>query len=94
MIERLIRSYYNIVMVKIQDFVPKVIMDMMINLIKNTLQCKLVKELYKPELFNEVLQESEEVEFRRKEASEMLEVRMSCVCFASVVYTTHTIHFL
>ena len=79
MVKRLISSYYQIVRTKIQDLVPKVIMDDMINLIKKTVQSELIKKLYKEENLDELLEESEEIELRRKTTSDMLKVWVSVV---------------
>lgn len=71
-IERLIRSYFLIVRKNIQDSVPKAIMHFLVNHVKDNLQSELVTHLYKNEHFLDLLQESDHVAVRRKEASEML----------------------
>ena len=83
-IERLIKSYFLIVRKNIQDTVPKAIMHFLVNFVKDQLQSELVSQLYKAEMLDAVLGESEQVALRRKEASDMLEALQR----AAQVYTT------
>uniref|UniRef100_T1JPK1 GED domain-containing protein n=1 Tax=Strigamia maritima TaxID=126957 RepID=T1JPK1_STRMM len=71
-IERLIRSYFLIVRKNIQDSVPKAVMHFLVNFVKDNLQSELVTHLYKHDHFLDLLQESEHIAIRRKEAHEML----------------------
>lgn len=71
-IERLIKSYFYIVRKSIQDTVPKAIMHFLVNFVKDQLQSELVTHLYKADSASELLNESEWVAQRRKEASDML----------------------
>ncbi|CAG0892865.1 unnamed protein product [Darwinula stevensoni] len=71
-IERLIKAYFYIVRKSIQDAVPKAIMHFLVNYVKDNLQSELVSHLYKAEHIEELLQESELIAQRRKEAAEML----------------------
>ena len=72
--EKLIKSYFMIVRKNIQDSVPKAIMHFLVNYIKDNLQSELVSQLYKKEEIDMLLEESEHIAMRRKEAHEMLEV--------------------
>ncbi|XP_064487986.1 dynamin-1-like protein [Ornithodoros turicata] len=72
-IERLITSYFNIVRKNIQDSVPKAIMMCLVNFVKDNLQSELVSQLYQQNRLDELLQESEQIATRRREAAEMLE---------------------
>ncbi|KAK3101869.1 hypothetical protein FSP39_006916 [Pinctada imbricata] len=72
-IERLIKSYFLIVKKNIQDTVPKAIMHFLVNNVKDNLQSELVSSLYKKEEFEFLLEESEHIAARRKEAHEMLQ---------------------
>nr|KAG5691678.1 hypothetical protein BaRGS_014133 [Batillaria attramentaria] len=74
-IERLIKSYFMIVRKNIQDSTPKAIMHFLVNFIKDNLQSELVSQLYKREEIETLLEESEHIAARRKEASEMLQVK-------------------
>lgn len=58
----------------IQDSVPKAIMHFLVNFVKNYLQSELVTHLYKSEQVEELLNESEHISNRRKEAIDMLKV--------------------
>ena len=58
----------------IQDTVPKAIMHFLVNNAKDNLQSELVSSLYKKEEFEFLLEESEHIAARRKEAHEMLQV--------------------
>jgi len=73
--ERLIKSYFLIVRKNIQDSVPKAIMHFLVNYVKDNLQSELVSHLYKQEEIEKLLEESDHIAARRKEASEMLKVR-------------------
>lgn len=72
--ERLIKSYFYIVRKSIQDSVPKAIMHFLVNFVKDNLQSELVTHLYKSDSANELLNESDHISIRRKEASDMLKV--------------------
>ena len=72
--ERLIRSYFLIVRKNIQDTVPKAIMHFLVNFVKDNLQSELVSHLYKQEQIDKLLDESEHIAARRREAAEMLKV--------------------
>lgn len=58
----------------IQDSVPKAIMHFLVNFVKNNLQSELVTHLYKSEQVEELLNESEHISKRRKDAVDMLKV--------------------
>lgn len=58
----------------IQDSVPKAIMHFLVNFVKNNLQSELVTHLYKSEQVEELLNESEHICKRRKDAVDMLKV--------------------
>lgn len=73
-LERLIKSYFLIVRKNIQDSVPKAVMHFLVNHVKDNLQSELVTHLYKHDHFETLLQESEHVAVRRKEAALMLKV--------------------
>lgn len=73
LIQRLIRSYFNIIRKNVQDSVPKAVMCFLVNYVKSKIQSDLVEQLYKPELLDELLSEAEQIHIRRKEASEMLD---------------------
>ncbi|KAK2176785.1 hypothetical protein NP493_640g02001 [Ridgeia piscesae] len=72
-IERLIRSYFLIIQKNIQDSVPKAIMHFLVNYVKDNLQSELVSCLYKTDGIDKMLEESEHISTRRREASEMLQ---------------------
>lgn len=72
--EQLIKSYFYIVRKSIQDSVPKAIMHFLVNFVKDNLQSELVTHLYKSDAADTLLNESEHIAERRKEASDMLTV--------------------
>ena len=49
-------------------------MHFLVNFVKDNLQSELVTHLYKHDQFGDLLQESEHIAIRRREASEMLKV--------------------
>ncbi|KAI7872009.1 Dynamin central region-domain-containing protein [Spinellus fusiger] len=72
-IKLLIQSYYNIVKRTMIDMVPKAIMLKLVSHAKEELQRELLSELYKADVLNELLQESEGTQQRRKECRKMIE---------------------
>lgn len=72
-IELLINSYYNIVKREMIDMVPKAISLTLVNYSKENLQRELLQELYKPDVLDELLKESEFVVNRRKEVIGMVQ---------------------
>ncbi|KAK9767270.1 vacuolar protein sorting-associated protein 1 [Basidiobolus ranarum] len=72
-IKLLIQSYYNIVKRTVIDMVPKAIMLNLVTQAKENLQRELLAELYKSEVLDELLKESEFTLQRRKECKKMIE---------------------
>lgn len=83
LIERLIKTYFYIVRKSIQDSVPKAVMHFLVNHVKDNLQSELVTHLYRPDQIDVLLSESEHIAQRRKEAADMLEVRLSVRVFVN-----------
>lgn len=73
-VELLIQSYYNIVKRTMIDMVPKAIMLNLVNHSKEELQRELLTELYKHDVLDDLLQESDFTRQRRKECKKMIEV--------------------
>ncbi|KAF9434488.1 vacuolar protein sorting-associated protein 1 [Entomortierella beljakovae] len=73
LIKLLISSYFNIVKRTVVDTVPKAIMLTLVNFSKEELQRELLQELYKPDVLDELLKESEFTQNRRKECKKMIE---------------------
>lgn len=72
LIRRLIISYFGIVREMIQDQVPKSIMCLLVNHIKEHIQNRLVVKLYNEALFNDLLQEDETIQAEREKCLEVL----------------------
>lgn len=53
-------------------------MHFLVNFVKDNVQSELVTHLYKSESAEQLLNESDHISVRRKEASDMLKVRISC----------------
>ncbi|KAL1965316.1 hypothetical protein VTN77DRAFT_5918 [Rasamsonia byssochlamydoides] len=73
LIRRLISSYFNIVRETIQDQVPKAVMHLLVNHSKEVVQNRLVSELYKEELFAELLYEDDGIKAEREKCERLLE---------------------
>lgn len=71
--ELLIHSYFNIVKREMIDMVPKAISLNLVNHSKDNLQRELLQELYKPDVLDELLKESEYVVSRRREVISMVQ---------------------
>lgn len=72
-IAKRVQAYFNIVRDEIRVFVPRMVMRYMVNHVKSNLQSALGKEVYRAELFDTLLSESDDIARRRKETAEMLE---------------------
>ncbi|XP_058791211.1 dynamin-1-like protein isoform X2 [Phymastichus coffea] len=88
-IERLIKSYFYIVRKSIQDSVPKAIMHFLVNYVKDNLQSELVTHLYKSDHAEALLNESEHIAVRRKEAADMLKALTQAGHIISEIRETH-----
>ncbi|KAG5981285.1 hypothetical protein E4U55_003101 [Claviceps digitariae] len=72
LIRALISSYFNIVRESIADQVPKAIMHLLVNHSKDVVQNRLVSELYKEDLFEELLYEDDGVKKEREKCENLL----------------------
>ncbi|XP_063530563.1 dynamin-1-like protein isoform X2 [Cydia strobilella] len=88
-IERLIKSYFYIVRKSIQDSVPKAVMHFLVNYVKDNLQSELVTHLYKSDQADSLLNESEHIAQRRKEAADMLRALQRAGQIISEIRETH-----
>ena len=69
----LLTSYYNIVKKTVSDMVPKIIMLNLVNYSKEEMQHALLADLYKKDISDELLKESDVISGRRKEVKKMIE---------------------
>ena len=74
LIQRLISSYFNIVRETIADQVPKAVMHLLVNFSKESVQNRLVSELYKESLFEELLYEDDAIKSEREKCEKMLKM--------------------
>ncbi|KAF2237982.1 dynamin-A [Viridothelium virens] len=72
LIRRLISSYFNIVRETIADQVPKAVMHLLVNHSKDVVQNRLVSELYKEDLFQELLYEDDAIKAEREKCEKLL----------------------
>ncbi|XP_061705776.1 dynamin-1-like protein isoform X2 [Cydia pomonella] len=89
LVERLIKSYFYIVRKSIQDSVPKAVMHFLVNYVKDNLQSELVTHLYKSDQAESLLNESEHVAQRRREAADMLRALQRAGQIISEIRETH-----
>ncbi|KAM5356286.1 hypothetical protein ACJ41O_002932 [Fusarium nematophilum] len=73
LIRALISSYFNIVRESIADQVPKAVMHLLVNHCKDVVQNRLVSELYKEALFEELLYEDDGVKKEREKCERLLQ---------------------
>ncbi|KAF4976539.1 hypothetical protein FZEAL_6811 [Fusarium zealandicum] len=73
LIRALISSYFNIVRESIADQVPKAVMHLLVNHCKDVVQNRLVSELYKEALFEELLYEDDAVKKEREKCERLLQ---------------------
>lgn len=88
-IERLIKSYFYIVRKSIQDSVPKAVMHFLVNYVQDNLQSELVTHLYKSDQAESLLNESEHIAQRRREAADMLKALQRASQIISEIRETH-----
>ncbi|KAF9615798.1 hypothetical protein IFM89_026469 [Coptis chinensis] len=79
LIKLLLKSYYDIVRKNIQDLVPKAIMYFLVNHTKRDLLGTFIQNLYRENLFEEMLEEQEEVAAQRKRTQNMFQVLQQAV---------------
>ncbi|KAI9702080.1 MAG: Dynamin- GTPase protein [Candelina mexicana] len=72
LIRRLISSYFNIVRETIADQVPKAVMHLLVNHCKDVVQNRLVSELYKEDLFQDLLYEDDGIKAEREKCERLL----------------------
>lgn len=72
LIRRLISSYFNIVRETIADQVPKAIMHLLVNHSKDVVQNRLVSELYREEVFDDMLYEDDNIKAEREKCEKLL----------------------
>ena len=72
-IKLLLSSYYNIVKRTVADMVPKAIMLHLVSYTKEEMQKALLQDLYKPDLSEELLKESDSIVQRRRDVKRMIE---------------------
>ncbi|RMY12740.1 hypothetical protein D0868_02410 [Hortaea werneckii] len=72
LIRRLISNYFNIVRETIADQVPKAVMHLLVNHSKDVVQNRLVSELYRENLFEELLYEDDAVRQEREKCEKLL----------------------
>eukprot|EP00750_Incisomonas_marina_P009629 INCI16060.2.p1 GENE.INCI16060.2~~INCI16060.2.p1 ORF type:complete len:760 (+),score=150.27 INCI16060.2:426-2705(+) len=70
-IKSLVHSYYAIVRKNFVDLVPKAVMALLVNHAKDNVQSELVRNLYREELFDDLLRETDDITKRRRNAMEM-----------------------
>ncbi|CAN6270493.1 unnamed protein product [Urochloa humidicola] len=73
-VKLLIKSYYDIVRKSIEDAIPKAIMHFLVNHTKRDLHNFLIRKLYRENLLNELMRETDEVLIRRQRIQETLVV--------------------
>ncbi|KEY71621.1 hypothetical protein S7711_08089 [Stachybotrys chartarum IBT 7711] len=73
LIRALISSYFNIVRETIADQVPKAIMHLLVNHCKEVVQNRLVSELYRETLFEELLYEDDGIKKEREKCEKLLQ---------------------
>lgn len=73
LIRALISSYFNIVRESIADAVPKAVMHLLVNYCRDEVQNRLVSDLYRENLFEELLYEDDGVKKEREKCEKLLE---------------------
>ncbi len=74
LIYTLTQSYCSVVRKNLQDTVPKAIMHFLVNQARESMHTKLVTELYRETLLDELLTEDPNVALERQACKQLLEV--------------------
>ncbi|CDI83763.1 dynamin-like protein, putative [Eimeria praecox] len=72
LIKSLLWSYFQIVRKNVADAVPKAIMYFMVNTAKDVLQRELVAQLYREELFGELMKEAGDISAKRQQCKQLV----------------------
>jgi dynamin 1-like protein len=72
LIRRLLQDYNDIVMKNIKDTIPKAIQYKMVDVATESMHMRMMGELYKEELFVELLEEDPELEAQRRRCRQMV----------------------
>jgi dynamin 1-like protein len=72
-------SYYDIVRKNFMDLVPKTIMHFLVLFAKDRIESELVEQLYRDEMYDDLLRETDDVAARRKNAESLLTLLKSAV---------------
>ena len=72
LIRRLISSYFNIVREMIGDQIPKAVMHLLVNHSKDVVQNRLVSELYREDMFEDLLYEDDNIKTERQKCERLL----------------------
>ena len=75
----LMSSYYDIVRKNFMDLVPKTIMHFLVLFAKDRIESELVEQLYRDEMYDDLLRETDDVAARRKNAESLLTLLKSAV---------------
>lgn len=70
----LLQSYYDIVRKNVEDLVPKAIMHFLVNHAKRQLYETFIQKLHRQDLFDNLLEEQDEVVLKRKRNEELFQV--------------------
>lgn len=83
LIMTLIHSYFSIVRKNLMDSIPKSIMHFLVNATLEVLPSRLVGELYKEELFGDLLKEDEEIKDTRQRIRKELDAHRQALSLLS-----------
>ena len=72
LISRLIISYFSIIKEMIEDQIPKAIMTLLVNHVKESISNRLFVKLYKTKLFDELLKEDDDLRIDKEKLLELL----------------------
>jgi len=75
----LLASYFDIIRIKIMDSVPKAIMLKLVETMKKEMLGEILGQLYRPEIVDELLSETEENKKQRKELKEAVDLMKSAL---------------
>ena len=87
-VKLLISSYFNVVKVETISMVPKCIMLNLVTHAKESLQKELLQELYRPDVLDDLMKESDHVITRRRECVKMVGLPFSSVFLRGPLLTS------
>ncbi len=78
-------NYFEVVKKNICDYIPKIILTMLVTKTIETCERELIERLYKPEKISQLLKESEESVVKKKELNAQIAQIKKCLKYLNLI---------